>query len=62
VRWPAPLRPVDAVELQVHVLETRISSTGKVGVVRWRWVLTTQAGAQVLDLIGTSLFELADRR
>ncbi len=59
VRWPSPLRPGDALELQVQVLETRISSSGKVGSVRWRWVLTTQAGAQVLDLIGTSLFELA---
>ena len=59
VRWPSPLRPGDAVELRVEVLESRISSSGKVGVVRWRWVLTTQAGAQVLDLIGTSLFELA---
>jgi acyl dehydratase len=59
VRWPSPLRPGDELELQVQVLESRISSSGKVGVVRWRWVLTTQAGAQVLDLIGTSLFELA---
>jgi acyl dehydratase len=59
VRWPSPLRPGDTLELQVEVLESRISSSGKVGVVRWRWVLTTQAGAQVLDLIGTSLFELA---
>src|SRR6185312_12112262 len=59
VRWPSPLRPGDALELQVEVLESRISSSGKVGIVRWRWVLTTQAGAQVLDLIGTSLFDLA---
>jgi len=59
VRWPSPLRPGDAVELQVEVLESRISSSGKMGIVRWRWVLTTQAGTQVLDLVGTSLFDLA---
>jgi acyl dehydratase len=58
VRWPSPLRPGDAVELQVEVLETRISSSGKIGIVRWRWLLTTQAGAQVLDIVGTSLFDL----
>jgi hypothetical protein len=42
----------------VEVLQTRVSSSGKVGIVRWRWLLTTQPGVQVLDIIGTSLFEL----
>ena len=59
VRWPNPLRPGEAVELSVEVLGTRVSSSGKVGIVRWRWVLATLGGVQVLDLIGTSLFELA---
>jgi acyl dehydratase len=58
VKWPNPLRPGDEVELRVEVLETRISSSGKIGIVRWRWILTTLAGVQVLDIIGTSLFEL----
>jgi acyl dehydratase len=58
VRWPNPLRPGDAVELQVEVLETRLSSSGKMGIVRWRWLLATQTGTPVLDLVGTSLFEL----
>ena len=58
VKWPNPLRPGEEVELQVEVLETRISSSGKVGIVRWRWILRTLAGVQVLDIIGTSLFEL----
>jgi acyl dehydratase len=53
------LRPGDEVALCVEVLETRVSSSGKMGIVRWRWILTTSAGAQVLDLIGTSLFALA---
>ena len=58
VKWPNPLRPGDEVELSVEVLQTRVSSSGKMGIVRWRWLLTTLAGVQVLDLIGTSLFEL----
>jgi acyl dehydratase len=58
IKWPSPLRPGEEVELRVEVLQTRLSSSGKVGVVRWRWVLSTMAGAAVLDLIGTSLFEL----
>jgi acyl dehydratase len=58
VKWPNPLRPGEAVELRVEVLQTRVSSSGKMGIVRWRWFLTTLAGAQVLDVVGTSLFEL----
>ena len=58
VKWPNPLRPGEEVELQVEVLQTRISSSGKMGIVRWRWLLSTLAGVTVLDLIGTSLFEL----
>ncbi len=59
VRWPNPLRPDTEVELRVEVLQTRVSSSGKVGSVRWRWFLTTLSGVQVLDVIGTSLFEIA---
>ena len=58
MKWPNPLRPGDEVELKVEVLQSRVSSSGKIGIVRWRWLLTTLAGAQVLDVIGTSLFEL----
>ena len=58
IKWPNPLRPGEEVELRVEVLQTRLSSSGKVGIVRWRWVLSTLAGVAVLDLIGTSLFEL----
>jgi acyl dehydratase len=59
VKWPNPLRPGDEVALRVEVLETRVSGSGKMGIVRWRWILTTSAGVQVLDIIGTSLFALA---
>jgi acyl dehydratase len=60
VKWPNPLRPGDVVELVVEVLSSRVSSSGRMGIVKWRWVLTTTAGSQVLDLIGTSLFELKE--
>jgi acyl dehydratase len=59
VKWPNPLRPGDEVRLHVEVLQTRLSSSGNVGIVRWRWLLTTRPGLQVLDVIGTSLFELS---
>ena len=58
LKWPHPLRPGDEVELRIEVLESRTSRSGVVGVVRWRWVLVTQRGATVLDLIATSLFEI----
>jgi acyl dehydratase len=59
VKWPNPLRPGSEVELRVEVLESRVSGSGKVGIVRWRWFLTTLTGVQVLDVVGTSLFEIA---
>ncbi|MGH8138990.1 MAG: MaoC/PaaZ C-terminal domain-containing protein [Steroidobacteraceae bacterium] len=58
LKWPYPLRPGDEVELRLEVLESRVSRSGTVGVVRWRWLLSTQRGATVLDLIATSLFEI----
>jgi acyl dehydratase len=58
LKWPNPLRPGDEVELRMEVLEARVSRSGKMGVLRWRWVLTTQRQQPVLDLTATSLFEL----
>jgi acyl dehydratase len=58
LKWPNPVRPGDELELRIEVMETRVSRSGAVGIVKWRWVLTTQAGAQVLDLIATSLFQI----
>ena len=58
LKWPNPLRPGDEVALRMEVLEKRMSRSGVIGVVRWRWVLTTQQGLPVLDLIATSLFEV----
>jgi acyl dehydratase len=58
LKWPNPVRPGDELELRIEVMETRVSRSGAVGIVKWRWVLTTQTGAQVLDLIATSLFQI----
>jgi acyl dehydratase len=58
LKWPNPVRPGDELELRLEVIETRVSRSGSVGIVKWRWVLTTQAGVQVLDLIATSLFQI----
>jgi len=58
LKWPHPLRPGDEVMLKVEVLERRLSKTGALGIVRWRWLLLNQSGAQVMDLVSTNLFEL----
>ncbi|HET9390542.1 MAG TPA: MaoC/PaaZ C-terminal domain-containing protein [Steroidobacteraceae bacterium] len=58
LRWPAPLRPDDEVELRIEVLGSRLTRSGTLGVIRWRWLLVTQRGSTVLDCIGTSLFEI----
>lgn len=58
LKWLNPVRPGDELELRMEVLETRVSRSGSVGIVKWRWVLTTQADVPVLDLIATSLFQI----
>jgi acyl dehydratase len=59
VKWPHPVRPLDALRLRVTVLETRTSqSKPDLGILKWRWQLHNQAGAEVLDLEATSLFKL----
>ena len=62
IKWPSPLRPDEEVQLQMEILENRVSRSKGIGVVRWRWCLTTGAGGVVLDAIGTSLFQLTARR
>ena len=58
LKWLNPVRPGDELELRIEVMATRLSRSGSVGIVKWRWVLTTQAGVPVLDLIATSLFQI----
>jgi acyl dehydratase len=58
IRWEGPVRPDDEVAVQVHVLESRISSNGKYGVVRWRWEMRNQRDERVMHLTGISLFKV----
>jgi len=59
VKWPNPVRPGDRLSLRATVLETRRSaSRPTLGLLRWRWQLFNQSGAEVLDLEVTSLFDL----
>jgi acyl dehydratase len=60
LKWINPVRPGDVLELRVEVIETRRSRSGSVGIVKWRWFLSTQAGVQVLELLATSLFQLRE--
>lgn len=60
IRWPQPVRPGDVLQLTATVLEARRSaSKPHLGVLRWRWQLHNQEGAEVLDLLSTSLFDLS---
>ena len=58
LKWLHPVRPGDELELRIEVQERRLSRSGSVGIVKWRWLLTTQAAVQVLDLTATSLFQV----
>lgn len=60
VKWLHPVRAGDALTLRATVLETRCSeSRPELGILRWRWRMFNQAGAEVMDLEATSLFKLA---
>lgn len=59
LKWTHPVRPGDALSVKATVLETRrAASKPTLGILRWRWQLFNQQGAQVLDLEATSLFDL----
>jgi len=58
VEWKQPVRPGDVLRVVVTVLESRISSSGRVGSVRWRWDVLNQLGLVVLTMTATSLFDL----
>jgi acyl dehydratase len=60
LKWLNPVRPGDELHLRMEVLESRASRSGAVGIIKWRWVLTTQAQVPVLELTATSLFQLLE--
>lgn len=59
LRWPSPVRPGDQLTLTILVRERNVSASGRVGSVRWEWVLRNQRGEPVLELASTTLFSLA---
>ena|SRR5690348_3150242 len=59
VKWPAPVRPGDELRLEVAVIGTRTSSSGRTRVLNWRWRLLNQRQEIVLELEAVSLFEPA---
>jgi len=60
LKWLAPVRPGDALTLRAEILEQRRSERQPaIGILRWRWTLANQRGEAVLDLVATSLFDLA---
>ena len=60
LKWLNPVRPDDELALRVEVIDKSVSRSGSVGIIKWRWVLTTQAQIPVLELTATSLFQLRD--
>jgi acyl dehydratase len=60
LKWLKPVRVGDELRMRLHVLESSVSKSGRVGVVRWQWLLLNQHKAPVLELVATSLFSLAD--
>lgn len=60
LKWLNPVRPGDVLELRMEVLNVRVSRSGTVGIVKWRWELSSGAGTPVLELTATSLFQLGD--
>jgi acyl dehydratase len=58
LEWRHPVRPGDSLRLEIAVLESRISKSGAVGVVRWSWQLYNQNSVVVLSMIATSLFDI----
>lgn len=60
VRWMLPVRPGDALRLEITVDSVRVSSSrDDLGIIRWTWRMYNQREEQVLEVEATSLFDLA---
>jgi acyl dehydratase len=62
LRWENPVRPGDTLRVRVTVLESRVSSSGRNGIVRWRWEVHSQRDRRVLNLVAVSLFDISESR
>jgi acyl dehydratase len=61
LKWLAPVRPRDTLSVHAEVLEARRSERQPtLGILRWRWRLVNQDNVPVLELVATSLFDLAN--
>jgi acyl dehydratase len=61
LKWLAPVRSGDALTVHAEVLDVRRSERQPtLGILRWRWRLVNQDDVAVLELVVTSLFDLAD--
>jgi acyl dehydratase len=61
LKWLAPVRPRDTHSVHAEVLEARRSERQPtLGILRWRWRLVNQDDVPVLELVATSLFDLAN--
>jgi acyl dehydratase len=61
LKWLEPVRPGDALTLCAEVLDVRRSERQPtLGILRWRWRLRNQKDVDVLELVATSLFDLAE--
>jgi acyl dehydratase len=58
VEWLHPVRPGDSLWIRVTVLESRISSSKRIGIIVWQWDLFNQLDVQVFRMRGTSFFAL----
>ena len=58
LQWENPVRAGDELSLTVTVLESRIASSGAMGIVRWRWELHNQRTERVLNLVAASFFQV----
>jgi acyl dehydratase len=60
LKWESPVRPGDKLYVTIDVKERRVAkSRPTLGIVRWRWRVSNQLAAVVLDLEATSLFEIS---
>jgi excisionase family DNA binding protein len=57
LRWCDSIRPGDELQLQIEILDKRMSTKGVASWVRWQWTLATAVGVRALDLTAGSLFE-----
>jgi acyl dehydratase len=59
VRWPHPVRPGDVLSLRLTVNEVRRSAKRpELGILQWSWRMRSQEDRTVLELEGTSMFNL----